>query len=105
MLHLYPTPSAASTYYVDIEAHIENMVNANDEPLIPEEFHHLLGLMVRKKDYEMREKWKAHQVMVDEIRVETSKLITWVGTKTGLQDPGTARRRHSQLGGWYPAGT
>lgn len=105
LLHLYPTPSASSTYYVDIEVHVEDMANANDEPILPEEFHHLLGLGARAKEYEKREKLTLVRQLQDEMRNEVSKLKTWVNQQSGLQSPGTGQRRYSQLGPWYPDGT
>lgn len=106
LVHLYPTPSAVLTYYVDIEVHLEDMVNANDEPIMPEEFHHLLGIGARKKEYEKREKMKLMAEMEKDQRMGESAMITWMNQKTGLPAPGDgARRRYSQLGPWYPAGS
>lgn len=41
-IQLYPTPSAAITYYVDYVRTIPDLVNATDEPLVPEDFQYLL---------------------------------------------------------------
>ena len=40
-IQLFPTPSAAVTYYVDYTRVIPDMVNPADEPLLPEDFHEL----------------------------------------------------------------
>ena len=58
-VQLWPTPSAAVTYYVDYTRTIPDMSVANDEPLLPEDFHWLLveGALVKewtKKDDLMR---------------------------------------------------
>lgn len=54
-IQLWPTPSAAVTYYVDYMRNIPDMSVANDEPLLPEDFHWLLveGSLIKewtKKD-------------------------------------------------------
>ena len=54
-IQLWPTPSAAVTYYVDYMRNIPDMSVANDEPLLPEDFHWLLveGALIKewtKKD-------------------------------------------------------
>lgn len=41
-IQLYPTPASAITYYVDYVREILDMVNATDEPLLPQDFHYLL---------------------------------------------------------------
>lgn len=105
LVHLYPTPSAAATYYADIEVHVEDMANNNDEPLVPEEFHGLMGIGIRKKEYEKRENWKAVKEMDEEFKQERSRMITWVHQQAGLRNPGDGRRRFSQLGAFYPPGT
>lgn len=105
VFHLYPVPSAVSSYYADIEVHVEDMSSPNDEPLIPEEFHGILGLGARKKEYEHREKWVAVTAMDNEFKNEVSRMVTWVNQKSGLQAGEASRRRYSQLGSWFPSGT
>lgn len=51
-VQLWPEPDAAVTYHVDHTRVIEDMTNANDEPLLPEDFHQLVGIGVRMKEYE-----------------------------------------------------
>lgn len=107
LMHLYPVPTTAQTYYCDIETHVEDMSNANDEPLIPEDFHHLLSIGARIKEYEKREKWKERSILIaTEWDPEIRKMKTWVNRQTGIVNPyGDARRRYSQLGPWFEAGT
>lgn len=49
-IQLYPTPDSAITYYVDYVRTIADLVNANDEPLLPDDFHWLLveGALVKE---------------------------------------------------------
>jgi hypothetical protein len=60
-IQLWPTPSAAVTYYVDYMRNIPDMSVANDEPLLPEDFHWLLveGALIKewtkKDDLDRRE--------------------------------------------------
>lgn len=103
MVHLYPTPSAAVTYYVDSEVRIEDFINANDEPLIPEEFHGLYSIGARKKEYEKREKWSSVAAMDAEFTREINKMITWTNQKMGSLSATPAR--HSMLGPWFADGT
>lgn len=41
-VQLYPTPASVITYYVDYVREIPDMVNATDEPLLPQDYHYLL---------------------------------------------------------------
>lgn len=41
-IQLYPTPASAITYFVDYVRDIPDMVNATDEPLLPQDFHWVL---------------------------------------------------------------
>jgi hypothetical protein len=61
LIHLSGTPATSQTYYCDVDLHIEDMKNATDEPLIPEDFHSLLETGAMKREYMRREKlaqWK-----------------------------------------------
>jgi hypothetical protein len=64
LIHLAGTPSTSATYYCDVEMHVEDMRNINDEPLLPEDYHWLLETGVLKREYMKREKmaqWKVEQ--------------------------------------------
>ena len=73
-----PTPSSALTMYIDGTARMTDLVNDNDESLIPEDFHdiHVDGAVYdeylhigRAADY----KW-----LRDEIKLRQQELSTWV---------------------------
>ncbi len=60
-IQLYGTPSAALTYYADVDRHIEDFVNAGDEPYLPEDYHWLIPTGMRLREYRKREKWPEYQ--------------------------------------------
>lgn len=63
-IYLAGIPAASQTYYCDVEVHVADMVNVNDEPLIPEDYHWLFETGALKQDYLRREKsdlWKIEQ--------------------------------------------
>ena len=104
-IQLWPTPSAAVTYYVDYTRTIPDMANANDEPLLPEDFHWLLieGALVKewtKKDDVMR-----RELAETEFRTGLSALRYHVTAPPDLlparSDLG---ERVSRFGAHYPAG-
>lgn len=47
----FPTPSAATDYLFDVQLQIESMTHNSDIPLIPPDFHDLLPLYARMRDY------------------------------------------------------
>src|SRR5260221_8494845 len=55
-LHLHPTPTQVNTYYADVVLHVEDLANADDEPFLPEDFHYLLKVGAKRKEYDKREK-------------------------------------------------
>jgi hypothetical protein len=104
MLHLYPYPSDALTLYVDCELHIEDLANANDEPLFHEDYHEILVSGALEKEYIKREKpalAKEHRVAM---ATGIAELQLWVH-----RNPGAWREmngpRWSQLGPYFPVGS
>lgn len=105
-VHLVGTPSAAVTYYCDVELRVDNMVHTNDEPLLPEEFHDILEIGAFKKEYMKREKpslWKIEDNnwtrRIGDLRAFLSRTS---GTALGPNRKGQGR---SQLGPNFPSGT
>lgn len=49
-IQLYPTPTAAITYYVDYVRTLTDLVNPTDEPVLHEDFHYLLveGALIKE---------------------------------------------------------
>lgn len=55
-IQLYGTPTQALTYYADVDRHIEDFVNGGDEPYLPEDYHWLIPVGIRLREYRKREK-------------------------------------------------
>lgn len=104
-IHLSGTPASALTYYCDIEARVWPMVNPTDEPLVPEDYDHLLGVGALKRWYINREnlvQWKVEQAnWLDGL----GNLTAWLNRQRGLNHNPRLQRRFSQLGPWFPAGS
>jgi hypothetical protein len=99
---LWPTPSAAITYTIDCDRLVPEMLATNDEPLLPADFHHLLGIGVRMKEYEKQDDTR-YAVAAREWTKGLSDLKWW------LTGPAIVRKGvslpASRLGPWYPAGS
>jgi len=104
---LYPTPSDVTTYYMDITRSIEDMKNPLDEPLLPQDFHHLLAIGARLDEYESQDdsRRRTAEVEWDEgVKALTSWLVAHPATSIDLNaERGSVGR--SRLGAWYPAGS
>ncbi len=100
-----PIPATTATLYADITRSVPDLVVATDEPLLPEDFHDLIGLRMRMKAYEGLDDTRA-----DSLKPEWDKgvsaLRSWV-----LNDGDTVaslrpvREQWSSLGANYPAGS
>lgn len=105
-IHLYPTPTQINTYYADVELHTEDMSQAGDEPLLPEDFHWLLvsgGLM---KEYRYREQLALEQMELGLYRNGMADLRMYLVRRSGVALGDTRRpRRFSQLGPYFPPGS
>lgn len=104
-IHLYPTSTAVNTLTVDGELHIEDMLNAADEPYIPEDFHDLFEVGALSKEYSHRDKGQQYAQLKSEYTVRTAELRTWLRRTTGVAWNQSRQRRFSQLGSNYPPGT
>lgn len=99
---LWPTPSSALTYTIDCDRIVPEMTAPNDQPLLPEDFHYILALGVRMKEYEKQDDTR-YAVAAREFAKGVSDL-KWrlVGNpviSNKLAEP------PSRLGAWYPAGS
>lgn len=107
VIQLDPVPSSALTYYVDHTREIPELVNPTDEPLLPLDFHRLIGTGIRLREYE-----KTHDdrytLALAEMETGRRALRHWVqtdGTQTLSLRSRSRTMRPSQLGAWYPAGS
>lgn len=105
-LHMYPTPSAASTYYADVDRAVPDLANAMDEPLIHEDWHWLLVCGAARKEYRKRENEPATQGETTRWNEGLRDMQTFLSQRSGVatgQQRGAPR--HSQLGPMFRAGT
>lgn len=105
-IQLWPTPNAAVTYHADFVRHIPDLVNANDEPLLPPDFHYLLveGALVKEwtKRDDLDRRKAASQDYGDGLRNLRSWVMSNADTLVSLR---RTAPRWSQLGAWFPNGS
>lgn len=101
---LWPTPSDAITYTLDCERGLTDLVNPTDEPLIPEDFHDLLILGARRREYEVRKKSDLYQATMREEGLRLRDLRIYVNGPAAIYGAGT-EVLPSRLGPWFPAGS
>ena len=103
--YLYPTPSAAVTYYVDYVREVVDLVNNTDEPPLPTNLHPMLVAFVVAREFEL----KGDQ---DRYMIAASRYQKWMNRlksqTQALADDlpvmgGGRRTEYSRLGGYYPA--
>lgn len=101
---LFPPPSAAVTYYADVELAVEDLVNLHDEPIFQEDFHWIITCSAMMR--ELLKKEKAPQYAAEKARLKEgiSELISFLRTPSGLSRRRTLPRRFSQLGANFPTG-
>lgn len=108
IVHLSGTPAAVYTYYVDVDVHVEDMVNVNDESLLPEDFHWLLETGALKREFQRRQDMQSFGVEQSTWKTGLGDLADYLrarpGVSTGGQRGGN-RPRGSQLGPWFQAGS
>lgn len=104
-LHLHPTPTQVNTYYADIVLHVEDLSHPGDEPFLPEDFHYLLKVGAKWKEYTKKE--KAQQASEQQARWVrgVSDMKLFVRRKSGVAFSDRRRRRFSALGPYYESGT
>lgn len=100
---LYPTPSAAVTYYVDADFEIADMSVAGDVPYLPPDFHFLLSVGARLDEYEKTDDPKRRAIAEREYREGVSRLKWFLYEHQSADGPPPAGR--SNLGAYFPAGT
>ncbi len=70
----FPIVTADTTEYVDYERQIFDLVNLSDEPLLPPDFHPLVGIGARVREYES----------IDDSRLANTRVLYEQG-KTALK--------------------
>lgn len=103
-IQLWPTPNSAVTYYVDYMRVIPDLVNATDQPLLPEDFHWVLvdGALIRewqvKDDTRVGEARRSYAQGMND-------LIYRVACPPDYLPAGTTRQERSRLGRWFKHGS
>lgn len=104
-IQLWPTPSQVITYYVDVDYEIGDMSNDTDEPLLPLDFHDLIAIGARIREYEKTDDLKRLQLARQEYQDRRRALRYWAIASPDYRPvPGMAGRYgYSPLGGFYPS--
>jgi hypothetical protein len=102
---LSPTPSAATTYVVDIEHEVLPLANDTDEPLLPPRFHRLLALGARAKEYEQKADERLTVAMAEYVKgLKDLKYTVMCPPDLVVIPGGSPARGGSNLGPMFPAG-
>lgn len=103
---LWPTPASAVTLSVDCTRNIPELVQTYDEPMLPIDFHYMIGLGIRIDEYEGMDDDRRSAAM-SEWESGIKKLINWVTNSPSLVvvPGGSELTRWSSLGPNYPSGT
>lgn len=105
-IHLYPTPSTSATYYADVDLHVEDLAQAFDEPLLPEDFHWLLMCGAMMKEMDKREKPVSYGIHSSRWKRGLADLRVYLRQPTGVSPNSDRRpRRWSMLGPYFPSGS
>lgn len=108
MLQLYPTPGAAVTYSVDCQRAIEDLVQATEEPLIHEDYHHALVHLATADEWQNRndDRWKDERADGMNIVSDMRHAVTTTPDELAVQrGPRGTPQRVSRLGGYFPSST
>jgi hypothetical protein len=101
---LFPTPSAALPYTIDVEHDAYTLSAANDEPLLPLRFHRLLAIGARVKEYEKEgnERYAIAKLEFDDAVDDMIYNVTC--SPDYVMVPGQMPSSGSNLGPMYPNG-
>ncbi len=105
---LWPTPAAVYTMNVDYTKAISQMVQPTDMPLLPDDFHYLLGCGARANEYEFKKDFTAQASTLRDLQMGMQRLMDFACNNDdyivvpGQQPRGT---RFSNIGSWFPSGT
>lgn len=103
---LWPTPSDAITYEVDVTRAITDLAQDTDEPLLPEDFHDVLLLGAVMDEYQHLSD-NRYGVAASEYAQRVKEMQYWLH-ETAIGQPFSLTRgwqKPSQLGSFYPAGS
>jgi hypothetical protein len=104
LIRIYPTPASVFTLYADCDIRIPTMANANAEPILPDDFHSMLSIGARRKEWEKREKGIPKSLEMEWAQW-LGKLHLEMHRGAGSKAGGDGYRRWSQLGAYFPPGS
>lgn len=104
VLEFFPQTSAAITLYADVQWAVTDLVNATDEPLIPDEFQEAIIHKVRAREYNKREKTALAKAAEMDAIPSMNHLKFYMHARRGKSNEGRPSR-WSQLGPYYVAGS
>lgn len=100
----FPIQTTDTTEYVDYERTIFDLLNATDEPLLPPDFHRLMVIGARMKEYEYLDdatRFLSSQVLYEQGKTQLRDFVMNSGDRIASLRP--TRSAWSRLGGNYPA--
>ncbi len=101
---LYATPASGLTYVVDYELEANNLINANDTPVIPPRFNRTLCTGARMKEYEFKNDISRRLVAEKEFKKDLGQINYFIVCQPDqVWVPGRPAPGSSVLGPWYPA--
>ena len=102
-VQFWPTPSTAYAYLVDYTAQYTNMTADTEEPLLPEDFHHVLALGAQADEWRRADDDRYVQLRQD-IDLELRNMNAWLWD---LADSTNEQRDliggRSRLGPYFPS--
>jgi hypothetical protein len=107
-IKLHPIPSANGSLTIDHESVVTNLDEDADIPIIPENFHYLLGVGIRINEYEKQDDAKRRKDAQAEMTQGINDLRFWIANRRrNVSNPGNhdGHTGPSRLGGWYPKGS
>jgi hypothetical protein len=100
-----PTPTVDAVLYADVTRAIVDLVNETDEPLLPPDFHDLIGIGTRLKEYEEIDDSRAVQAQVLYQRRQNALKSFVLNDGDRLVSLRRLPAGWSQLGANFPAGS
>jgi hypothetical protein len=102
-LALFPTPSDVRTFTVEGERDTTELINPNDEPILPVRFHPMIGIGIRKREFEFRGNQDRWMMADNEWQAWRGALRRFLDPTHGIIVPGGQRIGWSPLGSTFPA--
>ncbi len=106
LFQLYPTPTAAQDYYMDLLMRVPDVITESEEPNLPLDFHEILipmALLREMTKSDDPDRWQQVRLEADQgLRALDTFLVDhpdWNPQWGGPED------QNSRLGPWFPAGS